>query len=529
MLPKRKARSPGRFDKDRAQRAVRFIESLPNIKGRWAGENLKLQPWQQAVIEDVFGTLNPDGTRQYRTVYMEIPRKNGKTTLAAALALYLLFADNEAGAEVYSVAYDRDQASIAFDIAKEMVKQTPELRKRARIRDYKKRMDFGSSFYRAVEREALGQHGFNVHGLIFDELHTQRTPELWDVLTSGKGSRTQPLIFAITTAGYDRESICWKQHDRARKILKGVIESPTFYPVIFSAVDDDALESEVDWLAERVWYKCNPGLDTIIDLEEMREAAQEARDIPAQQNTFKRLRENIWTQAESRLIDGEKWAQCAGGMGEDELGGGLAFGGLDLASTIDIAAFALAFPVDGKIETLYRFWCPRETIQKRTHDDGVPYQSWVDRGYMRATEGSAIDYDSIEAEILSLAKRYNIRRINYDRWQAVQMAQHLEAEGLEMAAMGTGYKSMSEPTKQFQRLILDGKLRHTGHPVMRWMIDNLVGETDASENVKPSKKKSTEKIDGCVALIMALDGLIRGMPEQPKSVYEERGPLVLEV
>jgi len=523
--PANRWRWPGKYSKARADRAVKFIENLPHVKGEWAGQKIKLMPWQKRIIRDVFGTLNPDGTRQYRTVYIEIPRKNGKTTLASAVALYLLFADSEAGAEIFSAAHDRDQACIAFDLAAEQIRMTPELMKRCSIVDYRKRINHGASFYRAVEREAAGQHGYNAHGVIFDEVHTQKTHDLWDVLTTSTGSRRQPLVFAITTAGFDRQSICWKLHDYARKILAGIVPDPTFYPVIYSAVDDDRMEADIDWLDEKLWRKANPALGTFVKLDEMRAAASRAREIPEQQNTFKRLRENIWTQSETRPINPEDWEACGAGYTEADLKGAAGHGGLDLASTQDVAAFALAFPIGGEVHTLYRFWCPKDTIRKRTHDDGVPYQMWVDQGYMIATEGNAIDFDWVEAEILDLAKKYNIQSIRYDRWQAVQMAQHLEAEGIEMVPVGMGFASLAEPTKEFQRLILAHKLRHTNPPSMRWMIDNLMLETDSAGNVKPSKKKSTEKIDGPVALILALDGVIRTESTEFKSVYEDRGVL----
>jgi phage terminase large subunit-like protein len=517
MLSKRRAQAPGKFKQKAAERAVNFIQELPQIKGEWAGRKLVLEPWQREVVEDVFGTLNPDGTRQYRTVYIEIPRKNGKTTLAAAIALYLLFADREPGAEVYSAAYDRDQASIAFDIAKAMVELRPELMRRCTLQEYKKRITRpGASFYRAVEREAKGQHGFNAHGIIFDEVHTQRDPELWDVLTTSTGSRRQPMTFAITTAGFDRTSICWQLHSRARRILNGhVPQHNTFYPVIFGASRDDKMESEVDWLDESLWRQANPGLASgIVRIDELRAKAEEAQEIPEQQNTFKRLRLDLWTQAETRLIDGGQWDECKGGVEEKAIPeGAVCYGGLDLSSTQDLTSFCMVFPRGDELHAHWRFWCPQDAIIKRSRDDGVPYDYWAREGYIKATPGKAVDLDAVEAEVIGLSKRFNLTMVGHDRWQAAQMSQHLNAEDIETAGIGQGFAGISEATKEMLKMILRREFRHTGHPVMRWMVDNAVGEIDSAENVKPSKKVSTEKIDGVVAAAMAVDCYIRQEPE----------------
>ncbi|KAF1084848.1 Phage Terminase [Sporotomaculum syntrophicum] len=511
------------FDEYSAERAVKFIENyLTHTKGKWAGVRFELEPWQHDIITPLFGTLNEDGTRQYRTCYVEIPRKNGKSELGAAVALKLLFADNEPGAEIYSAAADRDQAAIVFNTAAQMVRQNPKLAKRCKIIDSQKRIVIPAtgSFYRAISADAHTKHGFNAHGIIFDELHTQPNRELWDVLTTSGGTRTQPLIFAITTAGYDRNSICWEQHEYAQKIIDGVIEDKTFLPVIYAAGKED------DWRDEKVWYKANPALSTFRGIEEMRAMAKKAEQVPALQNTFRRLYLNQWTQQEDRWLDLAAWDATAGTIEPDELLGKCCFGGLDLASTTDIAAFVLVFPMDdGGFVVLPHFWIPRDNMRERINRDRVPYDVWTRQGLITATEGNVIHYEAIRRHIEQLGQLYNIREIAFDRWGAVQITTELDDAGFTVVQFGQGFASMSPPTKELLNLVLSKKLVHGGNPVLRWMADNMVVKQDPAGNVKPDKSKSSEKIDGMVALIMALDRATRY--QESESVYNKKELLVL--
>lgn len=509
-----------KINREAADKAVRFIEHLKHTKGKWAGVPFTLLPWQRdEIIRPLFGTLRPDGTRQYRTCYCEIPKKNGKSELAAGVALKLLFADKEPGAEIYSAAADRDQASIVFNVAAQMVRQNSALMDRCKIIDSQKRIVVHktASFYRVLSSDAFTKHGFNVHGVIFDELHAQPNRELWDVLTLGAGdARTQPLIFAITTAGYDRNSICWEQHEYALKVLKGIIEDPTFLPVIYAAEETD------DWEDEAVWRKANPSLGHILDIERIREAYHKAKETPALQNAFRRLRLNQWTQQETRWVDISAWDATAGSVVPENLVGRRCYAGLDLASTTDIAALVLVFPEDdGSFAVLARFWIPEENMRERVKRDRVPYDVWVRQGLIHATPGNVIDYGAIKHTIKALATEFEIEEIAFDRWGAVQISQDLDAEGFTMVPFGQGFASMSGPTKELLNLVLSKKLRHGGHPVLRWMADNMVVKQDPAGNVKPDKAKSTQKIDGMVALIMALDRAMRH--QNVGSVYDERG------
>ena len=495
------------FDKARAQRAAAwFPHYLRLTKGAWAGKPFDLLPWQeQEVIRPIFGTLRDDGFRQYRTVYIHVPKKNGKSPLGAGIALRLLFADNEPGAEIYSAACDRNQASIVFDVAANMVRQNPKLSNRCKILDSTKRIiHHTGSFYRVLSAEYKSQHGFNPHAVIFDELHAQANRKLWDVLTVGAGAaRRQPLTVALTTAGYDRQSICWEVHEYARKVKEGILADPSFLPVIYGADDDD------DWMSEATWRKANPSMDAILNIEEMRAHCKKAQEQPSEENNFRRFRLNQWTRQETRYIPMSYWrGKCAEPFDPEILKGRPCYAGLDLASILDLTAFVMLFEIDGTKYCVPKFWIPKENIQQRADRDHVPYDLWVRQGYITATDGNTVDYDYIENEIEELGKQYLINEIAYDRWGSASIIPHLEMMGNTVVTFGQGWKSMSSPTKSLLRETMKGTLRHNGNPVMNWMADNLMVMTDAAGNVKPDKDKSTEKIDGITALIMALDRLL---------------------
>ena len=512
------------FDEAKAQRAVEFIRCLKHTKGRWRGQAFDLLPWQETIIRDVFGTVKEDGFRQYNTAYVEIPKKNGKSELAAGVALYMTCGDNEWGAEVYGCASDRQQASIVFDVAVDMVEQCPALKKRIKPVMSVKRLVYKptNSFYQVLSAEAYTKHGLNVHAVIFDELHSQPNRELFDVMTKGSGdARTQPLFFLITTAGTDRHSVCFEQHQKAEDILCGRKADPTFYPVIYGASDD------ADWTSEEVWYRANPSLGHTIDIGKVRNACLSARDNPAEENIFRQLRLNQWVKQSTRWMQMEKWDACAFPVDEGELLGRECYGGLDLSSSIDITAFVLVFPPRDDTERyvfLPFFWIPEENMARRVRRDHVPYDVWEKQGFLETTEGDVIHYGFIESFIEDLGKRFHIKEIAFDRWGAVQMVQNLEGLGFTVVPFGQGFKDMSPPSKRLMELVLERNVAHGGHPVLRWMMDNIFVRTDPAGNIKPDKEKSTEKIDGAVAAIMALDRAIRH-GGSTGSVYDERGIL----
>ena len=512
------------FDEAKAQRAVEFIRCLKHTKGRWRGQPFDLLPWQETIIRDVFGTVKEDGYRQYNTAYVEIPKKNGKSELAAGVALYMTCGDNEWGAEVYGCASDRQQASIVFDVAVDMVEQCPALKKRIKPVMSVKRLVYKptNSFYQVLSAEAYTKHGLNVHAVIFDELHSQPNRELFDVMTKGSGdARTQPLFFLITTAGTDRHSVCFEQHQKAEDILCGRKIDPTFYPVIYGASDD------ADWTSEEVWYQANPSLGHTIDISKVRNACLSARDNPAEENIFRQLRLNQWVKQSTRWMQMEKWDACAFPVDEGELLGRECYGGLDLSSSIDITAFVLVFPPRDDTEKyvfLPYFWIPEENMVRRVRRDHVPYDVWEKQGVLETTEGDVIHYGFIENFIDNLGKKFRIKEIAFDRWGAVQMVQNLEGLGFTVVPFGQGFKDMSPPSKRLMELVLERNVAHGGHPVLRWMMDNIFVRTDPAGNIKPDKEKSTEKIDGAVAAIMALDRAVRH-GGSTGSVYDERGIL----
>jgi phage terminase large subunit-like protein len=515
------------FDVAQAERAVQFISLLKHTKGVWYGKPFELLPWQEKLIRDIFGTVKENGYRQYNTAYVEVPKKNGKSELAAAVALYLTCGDGEWGAEVYGCAADRQQASIVFDVAVDMVDQSPALKKRIKPVLSRKRLVYmpTGSFYQVLSSEAYTKHGFNVHGVVFDELHAQPNRQLYDVMTKGSGdARKQPLFFLITTAGTDRNSICYEVHQKAVDILRGKKRDPTFYPVIYSIEDGE------DWSDEKVWYRVNPSLGHTIDIEKVRAAYQSARENPAEENLFRQLRLNQWVKQSVRWMPMETWEKCAHPVDPEKLKGRVCFGGLDLSSTIDITAFVLVFPPipgDDKYYVLPYFWLPEETLDLRVRRDHVPYDIWQQQGHLLTTEGNVIHYGFIEKFIEDLNTEYHIKEIAFDRWGAVQMVQNLEGAGFTVVPFGQGFKDMSPPTKELMKLTLEGKIAHGGHPVLSWMIDNIYVQTDPAGNIKPDKAKSMEKIDGAVASIMALDRCIRNEGRTETSIYDERGLILL--
>ena len=514
------------YNEEKARRTINFINQLKHTKGKWRGVPFDLLPWQDKIIRDIFGTVKPNGFRQYNTAYVEIPKKNGKSELAAAIALYLTCGDMEWGAEVYGCASDRQQASIVFDVAVEMVEQCPALKKRIKPIMSVKRLVYKptSSFYQVLSSEAFTKHGLNIHGVIFDELHAQPNRDLYDVMTKGSGdARTQPLFFLITTAGTDRNSICWEVHQKAIDILEGRKIDPTFYPVIYGLPDDE------DWTDEANWYKVNPSLGHTIDIEKVRAAFNSAKENPAEENLFRQLRLNQWVKQSIRWMPMDKWDDCDETVNIDLFVGRECYAGLDLSTTLDLTAFVLVFPPRNETEKYIivpHFWIPEDNLKKRVNRDHVPYDVWEVQGHIRTTPGNVVDYRRIEADIKEIASKFVIKEIAYDRYNATQIILNLQDEGLIMVPFGQGFKDMSPPTKEIFTLVLKNRIIHNHHPVLRWNFDNVHIETDAAENIKPSKKHSTERIDGAVASIMALDRAVRN-GGYTGSVYDERGLVII--
>ena len=528
--PKLKDYKPSRFmlpdshyDKKKADRAVKFIEMLPHTKGEWEGKPFWLLPWQEQIIRDLFGIVKAEGFRQFRTAYIEIPKKQGKSELAAAIALYLLYADHEPSAEVFSAAADRQQASIVFDVAKRMVEMTPGLQKRSKVMSATKRIVNYSNagYYQVVSADVGGKHGYSISGLVFDEIHNQPNRKLWDVLTKGSGdARRQALHVAITTAGTDRNSICFELHTKALDILSDRKVDPTFYPVVYS------LPMDADWQDEKNWYKVNPSLGYTVPIERMREAYLQSQDNPAEENVFRTLRLCQWVGSTVQWIPDHIYDLGNQPIDKHALRRRDCYAGLDLSSSGDITALVLMFPPrtdDEKYIMLPYFWVPEETIPKRVQQTSVPYDNWVAQGYVQATPGNVIDYAYIQNTIGELSYKYHIREIAFDRWGSNMLVERLSEMGLTVVPFGQGYKDMSPASRAFYEELMKGNIIHGGNPVMKWMCGNVVIEQDPAGNIKPTKAKSKDKIDGVVAAIMALDRCIRH--ENEESVYDSRGLL----
>ena len=522
MLPK--ITSP-----EKAIRAINFIQRLcSHTKGKWAGMPFHLLTWQFVILWRLFGQCKPDGNRQYRTTYCEIPKKNGKSELAAAIALILLVADDEQGAEVYSAAADINQAGLVYAVSAQMVRNNKTLSKRLRVLDSRKRIiDYKTnSFYQVLSAEVATKHGLNPSGIIFDELHAQPNRNLWDVLTEGTDyARSQQMVFTITTAGvYDPNSICWEIREHARQIDEGTIQDDSFLPVLYIADKE-----KEDYEDPKLWKRVNPSIGRIFTLDHIAEDYEKVKQRPARLNNFLRFRLNIWVNQLSRWIDMTAWDDCKGKIDPGVLIGRECFAGLDTSTKIDLTALVLAFPPedDGdKWEIICKTYCPDDTIMRRSQEDRVPYNLWRDAGYLTATPGNVVDESFIKADILNFSKIYDLKEVAYDPWNASSIATDLlETHGIQMVEHRQGYASMSEPSKEFEKLILSKKLRHDGNPVLRWCVDNLAVTTDAAGNCKPAKDKARERIDAAVASIMAVGRAI--VNYEARSVYEDRGFIVL--
>lgn len=513
------------FDEETALRAVNFFpDCLQHVKGEAAGTPFNLEPWQVAIIANLFGwKRKSDGVRRYQEAFVFIPRKNGKSALAAGIILYVLYCDGEPGAELYSAAADAAQARMVFDQAKGMVLKSPALLKYCTV--FKHSIEFKPtlSHYKPITSDADTKHGFNAHCVVCDELHAMRTRDLVDVLQTSTGARRQPLVVHTTTSDYDRPTICNEKYDYACKVRDKIFTdklAQRFLPVIYEATRDD------NWMDPTVWEKANPNLGVSKKREYMETENLRARATPSYENTHKRLDLNIRTEQATRWLRMTDWDACGGEIDLERLKGRPCYGGLDLSSTIDLTSLVFLFPED-KNTVLAFFWCPADRIQDRVERDRVPYDAWVRDGFITATPGNVVDYAFIRQTMLELAEQYDIREIGYDPYNARQFCvELLNDHGLPMFEFRQGYLSMNDPCKHLERLVISHELRHGGHPILRWNASNVVVTMDPNQNIKINKAKSTEKVDGMVSLAMTVGcALVR--PSKKKSVYEERGALIL--
>lgn len=477
---------------------IAFIDSLTHTKGAFALQAFNLRPWQRSIVRRIF-KKRPDGRRQYRTVLLMLPRKNGKSELAAALGLYGLLAAGEAGAEVYCAAADKDQASLVFGVALQMLRNNPALDEECYVVASQKRIKHPStgSVFRAISADAHTAHGFNASLVIYDELHAAPDRRLYDVLSTSMGARTEPLLLVISTAGYDRHSILWELYSHAKKVQENPALDPTFLPIIYEAPID------ADWTSRKVWKKANPALGDFRSLEDLEILAARAQEIPAQENNFRRLYLNQWTEQAARWLSMPAWDAC---QGRTALAGRRCYVGLDLSSTTDLTAMVAVFPDETGFDVLTQCFIPAERIRDRSRRDKVPYDEWARNGWVTAIPGVAVDYEVVRHALAAWCAAYDVQLIAYDPWNATDLVSRLEKQdGLVCVPMRQGFGALSAPTKSLEKAVLAQQLRHEGHPVLRWCVSNVAVESDPAGNLKPSKVLSTERIDAVVALIMAVD------------------------
>ncbi|WP_020475249.1 terminase large subunit [Zavarzinella formosa] len=489
------------FDERAATAVFRFFALLRLAKGKWAGKPFKLEPWQKFVLGCAYGWKREDGLRRFREVHLEVARKNGKTEVAAGNSLYLLVVDGEQGGEVYFAATKKEQAEIAFDAAAKMAAKSPILVGRVKV--YAGSLVHAASGSKAIPlgADAKTQDGLNPSGISRDELHQWKGRDFWDVLETATGARSQPLGLSITTAGHNKFSIWWERRERCLMMLSKKLDDDELLALIYTLDEGD------DWTDLANYIKANPNLGVTVRIEELAKRCEQAKQTPGAVNAFKRLRLNIPTDSAERWIDEEQWAKCRDPIDEAELRGRKCFAALDLSQTLDLTALGLIFPPTGadlRWRYIVRHFLPKDVVRQRSEKDRVPYDQWAAEGLLILTEGNCVDYAAIKLRVIADALVFQIVALAYDRMFALPVIQELQDEGIECIPWGQGYLSMNAPTKELSRQIASGELAHQGDKVLDWEAGNVCIETDAAGNVKPSKRRSGEKIDGFAAMCSGL-------------------------
>lgn len=508
------------FDKKAAMRAIRFIEKLKHTKGEWAGQRFRLEPWQQFVLWNIFGWKNADGMRRFRYAYIEIARKNGKTALSAGIGLYMLFADGESRPEVYSAATVKDQAKICFSDAVEIVKATD---LKNYLTPYRNSIvyELKGGTMKPLSSDYGTHDGLNPSCGIIDEFHAHKDSGMFDVIKSAFGARRQPLMFIITTAGFDKSGACYAYRENVIKVLRGVNEDDSLFGIIYT------LDDKSEWDDPKMWIKANPNLGVSLSADYLADQVKDAKNRPEAVRNVMTKNVDLWVDAERTWILDDAWQKCIGTTAPADLKGCACWGGLDLSNVSDITAYVLLFHENDCFQLLPHFWIPEEKMLEKVRKENINYDKWVAEGYVTVTPGNVIDYDFVKADILRIVADYDLRTSAYDRWNASQTIIDLQNEGMECNPFGQGYGSMSAPTKEFEKLVLTGKIEHFGNPVLRWMLASTLVKTDPAGNIKPDKEKSTQKIDGIVAAIMALGEWMTAQADDESNPYENRGLLTL--
>jgi phage terminase large subunit-like protein len=510
---------PYKFDRDKASRICRFIEMLPHIKGEWAktGGRIELQSWQIFILATVFGWVwKNSGLRRFKTAYLEMPRKNGKSSISSGVGLYGLCLDGEQGADVYSAATTRDQAKIVWQDAWHMVEKSPGLKKAFGVSTTAHAISQIStaSRFQALSAEGNSLDGLNIHCAIVDELHAHRTRKVFDVLETATGARTQPLLWLITTAGSDRSGICYEQRTYLTKILDNVAQDDTYFGVIYTIDDED------DWSNPKIWEKANPNYKVSVFPDDIERLCAKALKMPSAQNNFLTKRLSVWVNADTAFFNMAELAKCADSkLKADDFAGERCWIGIDLASRRDMAPMIQLFRRDGHVYAFGRYYLPESEIE---NSDNSQYSGWAKQGLITVTPGNIIDYGYIEDDLREISKEFQVVEVAYDPFQATQFATRMLSEGFPMVEMRAVVKTFSEPMKHLDALIVDGKFHYNGDPILTWMFSNVVAHYDNKDNVYPKKERPENKIDGAIALIMALGRAMVGGDEDD-SVYNQRG------
>ena len=508
------------FDRKAAQRAINFIEKLKHTKGQWAGQRFKLEAWQQFIIWNIFGWKKADGTRRFRYAYVEIARKNGKTALSAGIGLYMLFADGESRPEVYSAATVKDQAKICFSDAVEIVKATD---LKNYLTPYRNSIvyELKGGMMKPLSSDYGTHDGLNPSCGIIDEFHAHKDSGMFDVIKSAFGARKQPLMFIITTAGFNKAGACYAYRDNVIKILRGINEDDALFGIIYT------MDSKEEWDNPKMWIKSNPNLGVSLFSNYLEDQVNDAKNRPEAVRNVMTKNVNLWVDAAKTWILDDMWMKCIGETDLEDLKGCQCWGGLDLSNVSDITSFVLLFHENDKFQLLPFFWIPEETMLEKIRKENINYDKWVAGGFVKVTAGNIVDYDFVKADILTIVEDYDLQSSAYDRWNSSQTIIDLQNEGMECTPFGQGYGSMSAPTKEFEKLVLTEKIEHFGNPVLRWMLASIAIMTDPAGNIKPDKSKSTQKIDGIVASIMALGEWMTAQAEEDNNPYNQRGMLTL--
>jgi phage terminase large subunit-like protein len=523
-LKRFKAKGAGfQFDKAKASKVCQFIELLPHIKGPKTGQLIELEPWQIFILTTIFGWVKKDGTRRFRRVYIEVPRGNGKSALSSGVGLYMVAADAEGGAEVYSFATTRDQAKIVFGDAQNMARRTPGLKAHFGVDVTAHNINVlrTASKFEALSAEGSTLDGLNTHFACVDELHAHKTRAVYDVVETSTGKRAQSLLWVITTAGSNRAGICYEVRGFVVKVLTGGVKDDSQFGIIYGLDDGD------DWTTEDALIKANPNWGISVMPEVLLPLQAKAMTMPSAANNFKTKHLNEWVNADTAWMDMRAWEACADpSLDVEQFAGEPAYIALDLASKVDIAAKISLHvrEIDGK-QHFYVFgayYLPRDTVDR---GENSQYQGWESMGLLTVTDGAVIDFQVIEDDLLADCSRFEVREVPYDPFQATQMATRMMAQAVPMVEMRPTVLNFSEPMKQLEALVLQGRLHHSGDPVLGWMMSNVVAHMDAKDNIYPRKERPENKIDGVVALIMALGRALADQSNGGASVYEERGLL----